>query len=99
MWCVIHCFVLCKQKTAYEMRIIDWSSDVCSSDLRGRQPEIPSAPCRCLCGTPHRPAATGPKVKLALFTSDPEADPFTKATVRQAKIGRASRRARVCQDV
>src|SRR3546814_9022008 len=26
-----------KQKTAYEMRISDWSSDVCSSDLR-RQP-------------------------------------------------------------
>src|SRR3546814_18154555 len=25
--------VLFKQKTAYEMRIIDWSSDVCSSDL------------------------------------------------------------------
>src|SRR3546814_19421322 len=25
------CF--CKQKTAYEMRISDWSSDVCSSDL------------------------------------------------------------------
>src|SRR3546814_6071293 len=25
---------LCKQKTAYEMRISDWSSDVCSSDLR-----------------------------------------------------------------
>src|SRR3546814_7340834 len=24
----------CKQKTAYEMRISDWSSDVCSSDLR-----------------------------------------------------------------
>src|SRR3546814_3915857 len=23
-----------KQKTAYEMRISDWSSDVCSSDLR-----------------------------------------------------------------
>src|SRR3546814_4984259 len=23
----------CKQKTAYEMRISDWSSDVCSSDL------------------------------------------------------------------
>src|SRR3546814_5657379 len=23
----------CKQKTAYEMRIRDWSSDVCSSDL------------------------------------------------------------------
>src|SRR3546814_3555121 len=24
-----------KQKTAYELRISDWSSDVCSSDLRG----------------------------------------------------------------
>src|SRR3546814_1804409 len=24
-----------KQKTAYEMRISDWSSDVCSSDLKG----------------------------------------------------------------
>src|SRR3546814_9246281 len=24
----------CKQKTAYEMRISDWSSDVCSSDLK-----------------------------------------------------------------
>src|SRR3546814_15320488 len=26
-------FFVFKQKTAYEMRIIDWSSDVCSSDL------------------------------------------------------------------
>src|SRR3546814_1734419 len=26
-----------KQKTAYEMRISDWSSDVCSSDLLARQ--------------------------------------------------------------
>src|SRR3546814_18403817 len=26
-----------KQKTAYEMRISDWSSDVCSSDLNGRR--------------------------------------------------------------
>src|SRR3546814_13548960 len=29
-------FVLFKQKTAYEMRIRDWSSDVCSSDLSQR---------------------------------------------------------------
>src|SRR3546814_2111358 len=28
------CVFLFKQKTAYEMRISDWSSDVCSSDLR-----------------------------------------------------------------
>src|SRR3546814_9709112 len=27
------CVLFCKQKTAYEMRISDWSSDVCSSDL------------------------------------------------------------------
>src|SRR3546814_6551382 len=26
-----------KQKTAYEMRISDWSSDVCSSDLRSAE--------------------------------------------------------------
>src|SRR3546814_8613316 len=29
-------FFFFKQKTAYEMRISDWSSDVCSSDLRNR---------------------------------------------------------------
>src|SRR3546814_19198475 len=31
----LFCFVFffCKQKTAYEMRISDWSSDVCSSNL------------------------------------------------------------------
>src|SRR3546814_18310874 len=30
-------FFFFKQKTAYEMRISDWSSDVCSSDLQYRQ--------------------------------------------------------------
>src|SRR3546814_8623136 len=37
MSCSVSCFWLLffffKQKTAYEMRISDWSSDVCSSDL------------------------------------------------------------------
>src|SRR3546814_2356034 len=37
-WLPSRFFILCvlfffKQKTAYEMRISDWSSDVCSSDL------------------------------------------------------------------
>src|SRR3546814_5543664 len=32
MYCVSYCCFF-KQKTAYEMRISDWSSDVCSSDL------------------------------------------------------------------
>src|SRR3546814_19816455 len=35
-----------KQKTAYELRISDWSSDVCSSDL--------------LCSGPHRVLLTAP---------------------------------------
>src|SRR3546814_1004121 len=30
-------FFFFKQKTAYEMRISDWSSDVCSSDLLSQQ--------------------------------------------------------------
>src|SRR3546814_4880518 len=32
-WDSIVVFFFLKQKTAYEMRISDWSSDVCSSDL------------------------------------------------------------------
>src|SRR3546814_8090228 len=32
--CIV--FFFFKQKTAYEMRISDWSSDVCSSDLWSR---------------------------------------------------------------
>src|SRR3546814_9629385 len=32
---VSFCFFF-KQKTAYELRISDWSSDVCSSDLQSR---------------------------------------------------------------
>src|SRR3546814_3138331 len=42
MLCLFFCF---KQKTAYEMRISDWSSDVCSSDLGelavGVEPDLP----------------------------------------------------------
>src|SRR3546814_7708069 len=38
-----HVFFFFKQKTAYEMRISDWSSDVCSSDLvSGGPPRIKS---------------------------------------------------------
>src|SRR3546814_1684767 len=31
---LLYLFFFFKQKTAYEMRISDWSSDVCSSDLQ-----------------------------------------------------------------
>src|SRR3546814_7867300 len=36
MCIVLYCFFFFKQKTAYEMRISDCSSDVCSSDLPQR---------------------------------------------------------------
>src|SRR3546814_16676482 len=47
-----------KQKTAYEMRISDWSSDVCSSDLAGSHPDFRrTSPAHCLsadgCARPH----------------------------------------------
>src|SRR3546814_3189481 len=34
--CTMYFIFFFKQKTAYEMRISDWSSDVCSSDLYSR---------------------------------------------------------------
>src|SRR3546814_10307876 len=44
VWCSVFFF---KQKTAYEMRMSDWSSDVCSSDLlqdalHDHQPQPPA---------------------------------------------------------
>src|SRR3546814_5020874 len=49
---VCHCvYVVClvfffffKQKTAYEMRISDWSSDVCSSDLQDQSARADGVP-------------------------------------------------------
>src|SRR3546814_9089836 len=46
---MVGCFVFFKQKTAYEMRISDWSSDVCSSDLLD-----PQQHCRCRDARPCR---------------------------------------------
>src|SRR3546814_8614765 len=53
-WCC--CFVslsivffFFKQKTAYEMRISDWSSDVCSSDLMARTDPAEACPGNRLC--------------------------------------------------
>src|SRR3546814_15333837 len=40
--CVLFILFFFKQKTAYEMRISDWSSDVCSSDLPFRDRCAPS---------------------------------------------------------
>src|SRR3546814_8126476 len=58
-------FFFFKQKTAYELRISDWSSDVCSSDLVGQQDagEL---------------AVPGP-AELQLEIDQPDADPGEKA--------------------
>src|SRR3546814_3263091 len=43
MFVVVLILILCfffKQKTAYEMRISDWSSDVCSSDLQDEKIDL-----------------------------------------------------------
>src|SRR3546814_179943 len=109
---IFHCFIFFffKQKTAYEMRISDWSSDVCSSDLRTRtiQP---------LAETPHRaailkklrsrPTVTGSAIALAILMVVVLAAPFFApqnpydlASLNLLdEIGRASCRERVCQYV
>src|SRR3546814_14309186 len=57
------CFFCFKQKTTYEMRIGDWSSDVCSSDLslvdEGRQLELADALLRHLAVQLHEDFAGG----------------------------------------
>src|SRR3546814_5618611 len=60
-FCMCHCFFFFKHRTAYEMRISDWSSDVCSSDLAGRLLAAGAA-YRCFCTTEQlaeRQAAAG----------------------------------------
>src|SRR3546814_3848340 len=90
------CFFFFKQKTAYEMRISDWSSDVCSSDLveprlrrRRRQQR-------------RMGAGDGRKAALADRKGDRVGrcvDLRDKLNVHALKIGRASCRERVCQYV
>src|SRR3546814_3597808 len=48
-------FFFFKKKTAYEMRISDWSSDVCSSDL----PRVVARPAPRLARTPMRMREVG----------------------------------------
>src|SRR3546814_4150830 len=58
-------FFFFKQKTAYEMRISDWSSDVCSSDLVRPGP-VASASRRTplALATPRRPFAAAVRVSV-----------------------------------
>src|SRR3546814_8337639 len=78
------CFCFFKQKTAYEMRISDWSSDVCSSDLVADLSVVyPVAR-----GTGPMLASVGAFLLLGEDISAPGVE-----------IGRASCRERVCQYV
>src|SRR3546814_1101862 len=85
-----------KQKTAYEMRISDWSSDVCSSDLLSgalTQDVLPGQPGRFYgqCDAVKTKARPGKQ-----FANSRKARPFS-AKIDVGEIGRASCRERVCQ--
>src|SRR3546814_18161783 len=81
-----------KQKTAYEMRISDWSSDVCSSDLPSRKAASrrvmsPAAAvaCRIVCscdsGSAERPAA-----RLVIIESAVTLRPSRRATITSGTV-------------
>src|SRR3546814_4820434 len=90
-------FFFFKQKTAYEMRIIDWSSDVCSSDLlgqgRGDHPldvEAASSPCADL-----RHLAGGGTHRLRRGEAKAHGPRLGLVGEAERQIGRASCRERV----
>src|SRR3546814_4633343 len=85
-----------KQKTAYEMRISDWSSDVCSSDLKRSRPSAWVAPAASACITGWSGSAlSGTVIRDTGAVTRHGLSP----TPSRAEIGRASCRERVCQYV
>src|SRR3546814_12970918 len=98
-------FFFFKQKTAYEMRISDWSSDVCSSDLQRRGEDRAEAPAFRFLRLQIGIAAAAPQDGDAAVALGEVGDP-PGAQVRlaqhivdagvHAEIGRASCRERVC---
>src|SRR3546814_8107313 len=87
---MVLCIFFFKHKTAYEMRISDWSSDVCSSDLghahRGRGGR--QAPGRSDHPADLRPAARAADHRPAGAADDPGAG-IPEAGVRRARRGDA----------
>src|SRR3546814_3998675 len=61
-------FFFFKQKTAYEMRISDWSSDVCSSDLNFHHITQPPTFGTCAIGR-----IEGKRIGLRFIVGDPGA--------------------------
>src|SRR3546814_8156236 len=90
-----------KQKTAYEMRISDWSSDVCSSDL-DKNGDIPAGFCRCRhMGSVRDIEFDGNGPARKVFGEMIGVRDFARADIDfgDSEIGRASCRERVCQYV
>src|SRR3546814_6141578 len=97
---IVFVFFVFKQKTAYEMRISDWSSDVCSSDLTlcVRIGHHGSAPFSSLTWPQEDTAiAVGYGGKCLDCRRCQRSDAFLAAL--RLGIGRASCRERVCQYV
>src|SRR3546814_9724303 len=84
-------FFFFKQKTAYEMRISDWSSDVCSSDLSS--PTAEGGACRPPPSLEAVPMLSSRYSGLLLVA------PALTVIGALFEIGRASCRERVCQYV
>src|SRR3546814_1789119 len=88
-------FFFFKQKTAYEMRISDWSSDVCSSDLIARLDDHGRRDGQSLPIIGTRAQAAG----AVRIVGDVDAAREHPAAEAIEQIGRASCRERVCQYV
>src|SRR3546814_8820449 len=100
------CLFFFKQKTAYEMRISDWSSDVCSSDLiglprRDDRREMIGAIAGKFIGEHHNIdlARSARDTRGAISRRNPVHRGALHACRAQVQIGRASCRERVCQYV
>src|SRR3546814_2427946 len=103
--CTFECgsvvFFFFKQKTAYEMRISDWSSDVCSSDLHdlgGTAADRVDAGVACHALDLAVAQVTGTAMELHAVIGD-GIDQFAAERLDHREIGRASCRERVCQYV
>src|SRR3546814_5663142 len=96
---VIVLFFFFKQKTAYEMRISDWSSDVCSSDLLGDSARHPAAKLlgEAVDGIGGEAAAAVNGNPVSGRSQQGGERKFEQTGLQE--IGRASCRERVCQYV
>src|SRR3546814_4924909 len=93
-----------KQKTAYDMRISDWSSDVCSSDLAPTHPHGAFAETRLEWEMWNNIHPTGEPLDIGLVVETmidrlPANTIICNGAGNYSEIGRASCRERVCQYV